>query len=392
MSEGTIFTCSSRESSVGNHGAEGMRTGFTTGTCAAAAAKAATMLLCGERLPTEVQVPLPDRNRVTLAVENGHAGTDGAWAAVRKDAGDDPDVTDGSTILVSVAWSDAPTTTFVAGEGVGTVTKPGLSVPPGEPAINPVPRKMIREAVAEVTNRPVQVTVSIPGGRELAEKTFNPRLGIDGGLSILGTSGIVRPFSGAALRDALACALSVAKACKVTTPVFVPGRIGEKAARRHFCVAAEQLVEVSNEWGFILDEAAKASFHRLLIVGHPGKLAKLPNGDWDTHSSRSRSAVPAVEELARTILRRPCPESRTVEGIFTELPEAERSKLADSLAGKIRLAVEHRILGRFPVTVVLVSMRGDILGRDGETAAWRPTSTIEEDRRDAENAEVRGEI
>jgi cobalt-precorrin-5B (C1)-methyltransferase len=354
----------------------GARTGFTTGTCAAAAAKAATMLLAGLGLPAVVEVPLPDGSRASLVVEAGQAGDGGAWAAVRKDAGDDPDVTDGCQVVVSVAWTEAATITFAAGDGVGTVTKPGLSLSPGEPAINPVPRQMIRDAVSEVTDRPVQVTVSIPGGRELADKTFNPRLGIEGGLSILGTSGIVRPFSSAALRDALVCALSVAKACNISGPVFVPGRIGEKAARRHFSFAPEQLVEVSNEWGFILDQTAESSFRRLLIVGHPGKLAKLPNGDWDTHSSRSKSAVPAVTELAREIFCRHLPESRTVEGIFAELSETERRTLADSLAERIRRAVEERISRRFPVTVVLVNMRGQVLGTSGDTAAWESRTNV----------------
>ena len=161
---------------------------------------------------------------------------------------------------------------------MGTVTKPGLAIPPGEPAINPVPRRMIREAVREVTPRGVRVTISIPGGGELARKTFNPRIGIVGGLSILGTTGIVRPFSCSALRESLRCALNVAAAAGIRAPVLVPGHIGERAARAHFRVADEQVVEVGNEWGFVLDEAAPASLFGPPDRGPSGKAGEADGG------------------------------------------------------------------------------------------------------------------
>jgi len=347
------------------------RTGFTTGTCAAAAAKAAAVVLCGGAPPEHVDVPLPDGTRVTLPTGSVKGDSSFAEAAVRKDAGDDPDVTDGCMVTVSVEWSDDGDVTYRAGEGVGTVTKPGLSMPLGEPAINPGPRRMIREAVREVTHQGVQVTISIPGGRKLAEKTFNPRLGVEGGLSILGTSGIVRPFSTPALREALKCALRVAVACGVKTPVFVPGRIGEKAAKALFQLSPEQLIEAGNEWGFILDEAAEIPFDRLLVVGHPGKLAKLPGGWWDTHSSRSGSPIPMVTALACKLLSRHLESSRTVEGIFRQLADPEREALADALSAAVRQAISARVMERFEVSVVLVNMSGDFLGQDGDTAAWR---------------------
>lgn len=346
------------------------RTGFTTGTCAAAAAKAAVIRLLGNEAPGSVDVELPDGTRVVLPTTLVEFGKNSAKASVKKDAGDDPDVTDGCLVVAEVAWMDQGDVVLFAGEGVGTVTKPGLSVPPGEPAINPVPRQMIHHAVREVTDRPLRVTVSIPGGRELAGKTFNPRLGVEGGLSILGTSGIVRPFSASALRDALICTLNVAVACKVKSPVLVPGRIGERAARKLFSLVPEQLIEVSNEWGFMVDESAKIDFERLLVVGHPGKLAKLPNGDWDTHSSRSKSAVPSVAELAEEVLGRPIPESRTVEGIFSGLESSERRTLADTLAGRIAGAISERMRKRFPVSAVLVDMRGELLGSYGDVSKW----------------------
>jgi len=346
------------------------RTGFTTGTCAAAAAKAAAMTLCGMTPPQQVEIGLPDGARVALPVEQVEGNTNAASAAVRKDAGDDPDVTDGCLVKASVTWQKAGKFALAAGDGVGTVTRPGLSVPPGEPAINPVPRQMIHEAIREITDHDLQVTISIPGGRELAEKTFNPRLGIIGGLSILGTSGVVRPFSTSALRDALKCALNVAAACNIKSPVFVPGRIGEKAARRHFRLVPEQLIEVSNEWGFVLDEAMKYDFGRLLVLGHPGKLAKLAMGQWDTHSSRSTSAVPWVSDLAEETLGVALHEARTVEGIFALLHETDRKNLADQLSARIRGAIRSRLQKRPRVATVLVDMKGEILGSDGDMSGW----------------------
>ncbi len=347
------------------------RTGFTTGTCAAAAAKAATMILCGMAPSPQVEIGLPDGARVVLPVERTEGDTNAACAEVRKDAGDDPDVTDGCLVIASVKWRNNGTLALVAGEGVGMVTRPGLSVPPGQPAINPAPRQMISEAIREITDRGVQVTISIPGGAQLAEKTFNPRLGITGGLSILGTSGIVRPFSTAALRDALKCALDVAVACNVKSPVFVPGRIGEKAARKHFRLAPEQLIEVSNEWGFVLDEAAKYDFSRLLVMGHPGKLAKLAMEQWDTHSSRSTSAVPWVLDLAKEAQSVIFQEARTVEGIFALFQEKNRKTLADQLSARIRDAISSRLQERFHVAIVLVNMKGEILGLDGDLSKWQ---------------------
>ncbi len=350
-----------------------LRTGLTTGTCAAAAAKAAAMLLCGHPAPADVEVTLPDGaiERVPVHRAGMLDSTAEAEAAVRKDAGDDPDVTDGAFVTVSVSWGTHANTTFAAGEGVGTVTLPGLSVPPGEPAINPVPRRMIRQAVQAVTERPLAITVSIPGGRELAQKTFNPRLGIEGGLSILGTSGRVRPFSAEALECSLICALDVTFACGVTAPVLVPGNIGRRAAELHFDLAERQAVEVGNKWGFMLDEAKGRPCDCLLLVGHPGKLAKLANGDWETHSSRAPSALPLVKQCAEGLVDRAIPETPTVEGLFQALDAPARQTVGCAVAEQVRNAVSERLGGQFPATVVLVNMAGEMLGHAGDTAPWR---------------------
>lgn len=348
-----------------------LRTGFTTGTCAAAATKAAVMLLSGKEIAGVVDVGLPDDSRVKLPYAFLRKIEDGAECGVQKDAGDDPDITDGIMVVASVSWTDGESVELDAGEGVGIVTKPGLSAPQGGPAINPVPQQMIRAAVREVTNRGVKVVIAVPGGREIAEKTFNPRLGVVGGISILGTTGIVRPFSNAALRDALVCSLDVAAANGVTSPVLVPGHIGERAARKHFILSSEQVVEVSNEWGYMLDRAAGYLFTRLLILGHPGKLAKLCAGEWDTHSSKSGSAVPIVAKLFEETFGGTPPENATVEGLFAALNLENRNRLGCVLAAKLRGIVLALFNNNLDISTVLVNMQGDILGSDGDLSEWK---------------------
>jgi cobalt-precorrin-5B (C1)-methyltransferase len=318
-----------------------------------------------------VDVALPDGEHVELAVVYARKNADGtAEAAVRKDAGDDPDVTHKKKVVVTVSWSEGDDIEFAAGEGVGTVTLPGLQIPPGEPAINPVPRAMIRAAVREVTPRGVKIVVSIPGGAKLAEKTFNPRLGVIGGLSIIGTSGRVRPFSHPALQAALKCGIDVAVACEIAKPVFVPGHIGEAAARKHFTLRREQVVDVSNEWGYMLDLAAAAPFTHILVLGHPGKIAKLAAGEWDTHSSRSESAVGIVETVAAEVLGKQPAPSATVEGLFAALQQEEQRKVGDELAARVRTACAGRV-ARITFAVVLVNMASEIIGGSGDLSAWQ---------------------
>ncbi len=356
-----------------------LRSGLTTGTCAAAAAKAAAMVLAGGAPPAAVEVSLPGGQTVRVAIASARACGDGtaALAAVRKDAGDDADATHGLEIVATVAWSPQEGVSFAAGEGVGTVTKPGLQVPPGQPAINPTPRRMIAAAVREVTPRGVRVEIAIPGGREVARHTFNPRLGIAGGLSILGTSGIVRPYCTRALCDALKCAFDVAAACGVRAAVLVPGNIGLAASRRHFALSDEQVVEVGNAWGFALDllVAPSRRFDAVMLLGHPGKLAKLARGQWDTHSSRSAAAAESVGRLHVEVLGRPAPESPTVEGIFAALEPAARAMLAERLADDVRRSVMRRLEGHgaggaMAVAVFLVDMAGERLGTAGDFTPW----------------------
>jgi cobalt-precorrin-5B (C1)-methyltransferase len=250
------------------------------------------------------------------------------------------------------------------------VTKPGLSIPVGEPAINPVPRRMIVRAIREITDLGVSVAVSIPGGLDIAKKTFNPRLGIQGGLSILGTSGRVVPFSCPAIRESLRYVVRVASASTVRYPVIVPGKIGARAAERHFCFVQNSLISVGNEWGVVLDEAADHDFIGLLVVGHPGKLAKLIDGYFQTHSKNSKSALPIVHREAAALTISTPRETPTVEGCLSGLSPQSRSLLSTRLAAGIQKAIEDRVQHRIDTSVVLINMNGDLLGTAGNLMPW----------------------
>jgi cobalt-precorrin-5B (C1)-methyltransferase len=347
-----------------------LRSGYTTGTCAAAAAKAAAKLLQNGLREEEVELRLPDGERVRFPVVQAEFRQGTATAAVRKDAGDDPDITHGLLIKASVSLKPGKEIIFEAGEGVGRITKPGLSLPVGEAAINPAPREQIRRSVREVTDQGLKIVISIPGGEKLAARTFNPRLGVIGGLSILGTQGRVRPFSCPALRESLKCALNVAQAGGIRAPVFVPGHIGRRAAQKHFSLTADQLIEVSNEWGFMLDCLAEYEWENLLVLGHPGKLVKLAEGHWDTHSARSKSALDLVEKTALKIIDHPLPRESTVEGFLMALPEDQRKILSDLLALRVSQAVALRLGKKIGPAVVLVNLKGEWLGSAGDLRPW----------------------
>ena len=345
------------------------REGFTTGVCAAAAAQAAIRLAVRKEALQQVTVPLPGGEQAELAVASLRPIPGGAEAAVRKDAGDDPDVTHGADVVVRVELLAGTAIELCAGSGVGTVTRPGLAVPPGQPAINPVPRRMLREAIRRVTDQGVRVTVSIPGGEALARKTCNPRLGVRGGLSILGSSGRVRPFSTRALLQTVSCGFQVAAACGVQNPVLVPGHLGERAARAHFRLSAEQVIEVGNAWGFALDQVRTLGCGNLLLLGHPGKLGKLCQGDWDTHSKKAPSPLPEMQRWVQDA-GHDCPESPTVEGLFEALPARQRRSLAAHVCAGVRERVAARVGERWAISVALIDLQEALIGSLGELWPW----------------------
>lgn len=290
----------------------GLRTGFTTGTCASAAAKAAALGLVTGAVPGTVEVALPRGQRVSFAVEGAGPVREGgpAAAVVVKDAGDDPDCTDGARMTATVSWlpDDAPgASELLAGEGIGTVTKPGLGLAVGQPAINPVPRRMILAALDEVDGvrggktdgRAVRVVFSVPGGEAMSTKTTNERLGIVGGISILGTTGIVRPFSTAAYRASVVQQIDVAAAQGERTIVLCTGSRSEQAALRLFAhLDPVCVVEVGDFTGIALRHCAAHGVERVAIVAMVGKITKLAAGVMMTHFHRSEVDTELLARVA----------------------------------------------------------------------------------------------
>lgn len=341
-----------------------LRWGYTTGACAAAAALAAARVTEGEPPPSAVELPLSDGlHAIPIAwAKRIERGTE---AAVVKDAGDDPDVTHGAHVVVRLRR--ASDWTFHAGEGVGTVTLPGLPIPVGEPAINPGPRTLIRSLLEARGWSGARIEIAIPGGEVLAQRTFNPRLGIQGGLSILGTQGRVRPFSTEAVEATVRRCLDVAKAQGRDRVALVPGHLGARALRNTVPLPEDAIVEVSNAWGVALEHAVKQGFRNLLLAGHPGKLAKLAFGAFDTHSQRSPSAHPFVEALLKD-LGLPIASTPTVEGLFQALPDEARRRAATVLGERIARSVQAPFGCR--CAVLLTSLEATVYGGWKEESPW----------------------
>jgi cobalt-precorrin-5B (C1)-methyltransferase len=278
-----------------------LRTGFSTGACSAAAAKAAVAALSGTELAT-VTILFPAGDRHTFTVHSLRYAGCTATAVVVKDAGDDPDVTHGAHLTVTVAWRRDGEVVLHGGEGVGVVTRAGLGLPVGQPAINPVPRQMIADAVREASGgRGVDVTISVPGGERMARKTTNRRLGIEGGISILGTTGIVRPFSTASWRASVEQAVAVMAAQDVPTLVLATGGRTERGAMRLLAhLPPVAFVEVGDFTGAALRRAVEHRLTGVVFVGMIGKLTKLASGILMTHYTRSKVDTGLLAEITAT--------------------------------------------------------------------------------------------
>ena len=281
--------------------AKPLRRGWTTGACATAAVKAALEALWGAGTPAEVTITLPRGETPSFALAEVARGDGWAEAGVVKDAGDDPDVTHGALIRARVRPGGAGVT-FVAGAGVGTVTRPGLPVPPGEPAINPVPRGMMAAVVAEAAARfgqpgDVEITISVPGGAEMAAKTWNPRLGIVGGISILGTTGIVRPFSCSAWIASIHRGVDVARAAGLGHVAGCTGATSERAVQALYGLPDHAMLDMGDFAGGMLKYLARHPVARVTIGGGLGKLAKLGQGALDLHSARSQVEFARLADL-----------------------------------------------------------------------------------------------
>lgn len=266
-----------------------LRLGYTTGSCAAAAAKAAAWMLLTGRRKEFIRLQTPKGIELNLKVLDIQMLADEARCAIQKDSGDDPDVTRGTLIFAAVRKSATPGVTIDGGEGVGRVTKPGLDQPVGEAAINSVPRQMIEENVREVCmlvgyDGGIDVTISAPEGEALAKKTFNPRLGIEGGISILGTTGIVEPMSEQALLDTIRVELRQRRENGADYILLAPGNYGADYIRDFIGLDPKTAVLTSNFIGDSLEFCKEFGFHGALLIGHIGKFVKLAGGMWNTHS------------------------------------------------------------------------------------------------------------
>lgn len=270
-------------------GVKCLRCGYTTGTCAAAAAGAAVELLLAGEVTEEVQVRTPSGVVVRLEPEMPRTGSDWASCAIRKDAGDDPDVTDGIYVYARAERDLTGEIIIEGGQGVGRVTKPGLNQPVGAYAINTVPREMIISQVKKSAEKygasgGFKITISMPEGEEIAKKTFNPRLGIQGGISVLGTSGIVRPMSEAAIIDSMKLEMDVLFADGERNILVTPGNYGEAFSRDYLGLISRGRISCSNYVGECIDHAVYLGVESLLLVGHIGKLIKVAAGNMNTHS------------------------------------------------------------------------------------------------------------
>ncbi|MCL4424243.1 MAG: cobalt-precorrin-5B (C(1))-methyltransferase CbiD [Firmicutes bacterium] len=370
-----------------------LRRGYTTGMSAAAAAKSATQLLFGGEVHGSVEVVTPSGITISLPLSCHEKGDGYAVCGVIKDGGDDPDVTHGLEICARVQRIAGAGVILKGGPGVGVVTKPGLALSVGEPAINPVPRAIILREVGAVLppGQGVEVIISVIGGEKAAERTLNPRLGIIGGISILGTSGIVEPMSEDAFRESLVPQLKVAKAKGYDAAVLTPGRIGEKAAVDRYGFPPDAVVLMSNFVGYMLREGQRLGMKGMILFGHHGKLVKVAAGVFHTHNKMADARLEAIASQAALIGAGPgvigeIMECTTAEAtlvalkahglmeVFPRLAERASRRARDYLrsygdgevsVGTVLLSLEGEVLGADATAVVLTRSLGAGLGCDG---------------------------
>jgi cobalt-precorrin-5B (C1)-methyltransferase len=351
-----------------------LRYGWTTGTCATAAARAAVEALWTGTFPDPVSVTLPGGAVVGFALATSEVGDGTATAAIVKDAGDDPDVTHGALIVVTVARGVVGSgVTFRAGDGVGMVTRPGLAIPPGEPAINPVPREMIRQAIGEAgqmfSRQPdVVVTISIPGGAAIAEKTLNGRLGIVGGLSVLGTTGIVVPFSCSAWIHSIHRGIDVARATGLSHVAGATGSTSESAIAKLYALSDTALIDMGDFAGGMLKYLKTHPIERVTVAGGFAKMAKLASGRLDLHSRRG---VVDLEQIAGWLRDAGGSEACVAEALqantaqqILQLATANNIDLAADIAERARKVAAKTLAGTgVGLDVVVFDRDGKLCGQ-----------------------------
>jgi len=353
-----------------------LRRGWTTGACAAAAARAAFTALLSGRFPDLVSIRLPRGATASFPLALAELGEGRARAGIVKDAGDDPDVTHGALVVASIAWA-APGSGigFAAGEGVGTVTRAGLPLAVGEPAINPAPRAMISDALIEAAEEngapppDVTVTIAIPGGERLAEKTMNARLGIVGGLSILGTTGVVVPYSCSSWIHSIRSGIDVARAAGLDHIAASTGATSERAVQRLYDLPDHALIDMGDFVGGTLKYLRGHPVARLTIAGGFAKLAKLARGHLDLHSARSRVDTAALGAMLAALGA----DNATVDAARAAAGAAEILALAGGREGALARLVAAgarevalaTLSDKTAVEVAIVDREGGFLARVG---------------------------
>lgn len=361
----------------------GMRTGYTTGACATAATRAALLALFEQQAPPSVTILLPIGERVTFAVYHCEHHDDGSvTASVIKDAGDDPDVTHGAQICATVSWSATPGIMLDGGVGVGRVTKPGLGLDVGSAAINAVPRAMIEHVVQELLaekdeKRGVSVVISVPDGVERSYKTLNARLGIIGGLSILGTTGIVRPYSTAAYKASISKAIDVALACGNHDHILLTtGSRSEKFARRHIPLPDEAYIQMGEFTGYALRDCAAKGVHSVTLAGMIGKLSKIGDGRMQTHVAGAEVDVQGLADVAKGVgasldVIEQVRHANTARH-FQELMLAEGlHQVFNVICERARTASQAYVQHKLAVDILMFDFDGSILGYAGERNVQR---------------------
>ncbi len=357
----------------------GLRTGFTTGACAAAAAKAATRVLVQNIMLTQIETTLPNRQGITFVLARCERLGEGALVSIIKDGGDDPDCTHGAEIVAEVQLCKRPGVEIRGGVGVARVTKPGLGLEVGGPAINPVPRRNIAEMVNEELDgsewQGVIVTISVPRGEELAKQTTNARLGLFGGISILGTSGIVKPYSTAAYRASVVQAIDVAKERGLTQVVLTTGGKSEAYAMKMFPDLPEDaFVQMGDFVGVAIKHAARRKLASAQIVGMMGKLSKMANGKMQTHVAGSEVNLDLLADFARELgasdlIHESIRSANTARHVLEICADHGLVQITELIC---RRAVEHTSRhagGELTVEAYLVDFGGALL------AQWPPSRT-----------------
>ena len=358
--------------------------GLTTGATAAAAAKAAALAIV--KAPVDrVVIPTPIGLRFEMPVKSSRKlSDDSAQAVTVKDAGQDIDATDKMEIVATVKLTGDGKITIRSGEGVGVVTKSGLQVPVGEGAINPVPRAMIIEAVKEVIpeGKGAEIIISAPEGANIAKKTMNDKLGVKGGISILGTTGVVKPLSLEACRRSLVPQIDVAIARGYKRVLFVPGNIGERITKEKFGVPEDAIVQTGDFVGYMLDKAVEKGVKEIIFIGHSGKLVKLAAKIFNTHHKvgDARNEVVAAYAGAAGANQKTIQELLLANTTDDATDILQKVNLTESTYGLIAERVHQRISDRVDdkvkISIVIVSMDGKVLGMDTNAKENKPWQNL----------------